>query len=169
MKSPLPLLSDDRTDGSSTPTRREFLQAGCATLLASMLVACGGDGDSPTAPIDVPAGSITFANGVVTVRLAEIPDLTRANGHVVVGLTDSANRADVVIVNAGGSYRAFTSVCTHEGCTVSGFANQRLVCPCHGSEFNLSGAPVAGPATAPLRQYTVTLDQGTNTLRIPVA
>jgi cytochrome b6-f complex iron-sulfur subunit len=49
-----------------------------------------------------------------------------------------------------------TAVCTHEGCAVSGFAGSVYVCPCHGSQFNTSGAVVQGPATSPLRQFPTT-------------
>jgi len=51
------------------------------------------------------------------------------------------------------AFTALTATCTHEGCTVSGFANQVYVCPCHGSQFSTSGSVVQGPASSPLRQF----------------
>jgi hypothetical protein len=47
------------------------------------------------------------------------------------------------------------SVCTHQGCTITGYQNQTYVCPCHGSQFNTNGGVVAGPAVAALRRVTV--------------
>jgi Rieske Fe-S protein len=42
------------------------------------------------------------------------------------------------------SFNAMTAVCTHEGCTVSGYENQTFVCPCHGSGYNTNGSAVRG-------------------------
>lgn len=151
--------------------RRAFVGAGAASLLALVLTqACGGD--SPTGVNAVitppPAGSVTFTNGVLTMHLDQLPALTAANGFQVLGLSDGARRADIIVINANGTYRAFSSVCTHEGCTVSGFSNQRMVCPCHGSEYNVSGVPVAGPAPSPLREYAATLNVAAQLLTVSV-
>jgi ubiquinol-cytochrome c reductase iron-sulfur subunit len=57
---------------------------------------------------------------------------------------------------------AFSKICTHAGCPVGlyqAFSNQ-LFCPCHQSVFDvLQGAvPVFGPATRPLPQLPLTID-----------
>jgi len=41
-----------------------------------------------------------------------------------------------------------------------------FVCPCHGSEFNTSGARVSGPAPRALRQFTTSF--ASNVLTIAV-
>jgi cytochrome b6-f complex iron-sulfur subunit len=51
------------------------------------------------------------------------------------------------------SFTALTATCTHEGCTVSGFASSRFVCLCHGSQFTTSGTVAQGPATRSLQSY----------------
>jgi thiosulfate dehydrogenase (quinone) large subunit len=61
-----------------------------------------------------------------------------------------------------GSYIAFSAVCTHAGCTV-GFdrADERFVCPCHGSEFNaITGAVIQGPALLPLPRIDIVEHDG---------
>ena len=171
----LPVVPDgDARRSSSDLSRRGFLSASTAALLGSVLAqACGG-GDGPTGPgggatTPPPAGSVSFSNGVVTVKVGLVPDLAATNGFLVVGATDSDRRADVAVINLGGGvYRAFTSICTHEGCTVSRYVNRRLVCPCHGSEFDERGIPVAGPAPSPLREYPTTYDTPSQTLAITV-
>ncbi len=53
---------------------------------------------------------------------------------------------------------AFSTVCTHQGCTVNiDVKNRKLICPCHGSEFDLlnGGAVILGPASRPLPQIAV--------------
>jgi len=55
-------------------------------------------------------------------------------------------------------FAAASAVCTHLGCTVNYFQNdRRFHCPCHGSVFDSSGAVVHGPAPKPLQWFEVTL------------
>lgn len=132
--------------------------------------ACGDGATGPGSGVvePPPVGSTSFTNGVVTLQLALIPALTAGNGHQVLALTEGTRRADLVILNVGTTYRAFTSICTHEGCIVSGYSNQRMICPCHSSEFNQNGQPVAGPAPSPLREFTVIVNSAAQTLTISV-
>ena len=61
-----------------------------------------------------------------------------------------------------GDYYAFSKICTHVGCPVSLYEQQtgRVLCPCHQSQFNLYEGmfPVFGPATRPLPQLPIELD-----------
>ncbi|MGW6916182.1 Rieske (2Fe-2S) protein [Kitasatospora sp. NPDC054939] len=67
----------------------------------------------------------------------------------------------VVTQPTQGQYEAFSAVCTHAGCVVDKVENQLIKCPCHGSDFNYStGARVAGPATKPLPEYQVAVEDG---------
>ncbi len=53
---------------------------------------------------------------------------------------------------------AFSTVCTHQGCIVNiDDKNEKLICPCHGSEFDLlrGGAVISGPASRPLPEIAV--------------
>lgn len=51
-------------------------------------------------------------------------------------------------------------VCTHLGCTVEWKAAQnRFVCPCHGSQYDSQGRVVHGPATKDLPLITVVVKQ----------
>jgi Rieske Fe-S protein len=57
----------------------------------------------------------------------------------------------VVTQPTKGEFKAFTAICTHQGCLVNKVEDEQIVCPCHGSHFSITdGAPVAGPASAPL-------------------
>jgi Rieske Fe-S protein len=50
-----------------------------------------------------------------------------------------------------GTYRAFSAVCQHQGCTVGSIEGQKIVCPCHGSAYSIvDGSVVNGPTTRPL-------------------
>jgi Rieske Fe-S protein len=60
---------------------------------------------------------------------------------------------------ASGEIVALLAQCTHNGCQPSPVAD-RLVCPCHGSEFSLEGTVLQGPADRPLTRYEVTESDG---------
>ncbi|UNB55707.1 ubiquinol-cytochrome c reductase iron-sulfur subunit [Mycolicibacterium sp. YH-1] len=56
-----------------------------------------------------------------------------------------------------GTFNGFSSVCPHRGCNVSEVIDANIVCPCHGSRFDLEGAVVSGPAVEPLERKTVSI------------
>ncbi len=61
--------------------------------------------------------------------------------------------ADYIVVNRKGKIRVLSSHCTHLGCIINKAENGKLVCPCHGSEFDLKGDAVKGPAYKPLKSF----------------
>ncbi len=68
----------------------------------------------------------------------------------------------VVTQPSAGDYKAFTAVCTHQGCTVTDVTSGRIHCNCHQSEFSITdGSVLAGPATSPLAAKSVTESGGT--------
>jgi Rieske Fe-S protein len=138
---------------ASNPSRRTVL-AGVGTgagLLA--LAACssgngnanGTDGNG-TDPAVVPAGT----------------DLVAASDVPVGGaLAVTIGEAPILVTQpAEGDIRAFSAVCTHQGCPV-GVGEGELACPCHGSRFDLETAAVlGGPATRPLPSLAVSVQDG---------
>ena len=67
-----------------------------------------------------------------------------------------------MIRNEQGMY-ALISICTHLGCTpIWHPSEQRIKCPCHGSNFLIDGLNVAGPAPTPLFRAAISLDLSGN-------
>jgi cytochrome b6-f complex iron-sulfur subunit len=67
-----------------------------------------------------------------------------------------------MIRNEEGMY-ALISICTHLGCTpIWTPSEQRIKCPCHGSNFLIDGQNVAGPAPVPLFRAAISLDLAGN-------
>ena len=122
--------------------RRDLLIAGGVGVGVVALAACGGGADVPELTGVGP--------GDVVVPLSEVPpggayEVSVDGRRVVV----SRPTEDTVV--------AFAARCTHQGCTVRA-AEEGLVCPCHGSVFDLAdGAAVHGPATEPLAPVGVTV------------
>jgi len=59
---------------------------------------------------------------------------------------------EIFVVHAGDKFGAFSSRCTHLGCTVKRSTNG-FYCPCHGACFDAEGRVTAGPAREDLPWY----------------
>ncbi|WP_245905932.1 QcrA and Rieske domain-containing protein [Mycolicibacterium palauense] len=124
-------------------SRREALLGAGAIGAAAAVAACGGRSSQPSAKESQPPVP-------VQVRAAKVPV---GGGLVVQG-------AWVVVTQPRpAEFHAFSALCTHQGCLLSGVRDGVIECPCHGSRFNAaSGAVEQGPATEPLPARTVTVD-----------
>jgi cytochrome b6-f complex iron-sulfur subunit len=60
--------------------------------------------------------------------------------------------------NTNEGFLALYGVCTHLGCLPKwDNVNARFSCPCHGSQFELNGEWITGPAPRPMDRFAVTL------------
>ena len=92
-----------------------------------------------------------------------VRDGSRLNQVLVIRLDPDALSAKAASRAADGIV-AYSAVCTHTGCDVSGWRGEalRLVCPCHGSEFEATDAAlvVGGPAPKPLAMLPLEVARG---------
>ncbi|MDH6532749.1 nitrite reductase/ring-hydroxylating ferredoxin subunit [Aurantimicrobium minutum] len=66
----------------------------------------------------------------------------------------------VVTQEREGAFKAFSAVCTHQGCLV-GCRDKEIVCDCHQATYDMStGKPTGGPAQELLQQYAVVVTDG---------
>jgi len=95
--------------------------------------------------------------GTLTIPVTRFDELAGPNNAVLLQNKDTEKK--VLLVRAAGRYFALSSTCTHLGCDVDyGVDSHRIICPCHGSEFDLEGRNLKGPARRPLRHYSVRLE-----------
>ncbi|MFE5515073.1 Rieske (2Fe-2S) protein [Streptomyces sp. NPDC056529] len=154
---------------SHSTSRRTVLLAAAALTATG----CGSDGDddggtataTPEAPESPEASEAPESpespdspgeDGEALARTSEIP---------VGGGAVFAEEKVVVTQPTAGEFKAFSAVCTHQGCLVNKVADGTIDCPCHGSKFRVAdGSVVTGPATRPLPAERINVSDGTITL-----
>jgi 3-phenylpropionate/trans-cinnamate dioxygenase ferredoxin subunit len=70
---------------------------------------------------------------------------------------------DIAVANVGGTWHAFSDVCTHKHCSLSDgdLEDNTVTCPCHGSQFDVTTGEVQNPpATEPVDTYEVDVSNG---------
>lgn len=143
-----------------TPTRRTVLLAGAGGTSALVLAACSsssGDGSRQPAGRSAAGGSRDGGGGGGDATLATLADIPVGQA-VVVKLPDGSPA--VVARPASNKALAFSATCTHLGCTVQA-KGAKLVCPCHGSQYNaLTGQVLHGPAPRALPKIAVQVTDG---------
>ena len=144
---------------------RQTCQAVSIVALGPLLESCSGGPTSPSggsAPV-LPVVTGTSASGVITVAVGADSPLATVGGAALV----QASAGMFLTVRTGqDTVNAMTAVCTHESCTVTGFANQAFVCPCHGSQYSTSGAVVNGPATRSLQRFNTVFTNNVLTITL---
>jgi nitrite reductase/ring-hydroxylating ferredoxin subunit len=121
------------------PARRGVLRAAAASpLVLAGLTGCGAGDDAATDVEDASTGTAAPGDSAVLAQVSDVP----------VGGSVFLRDAEVIVTQpAAGELRAFESRCPHQGCAVSGSEEGQLVCPCHGSRFDLdTGEVLQGPA-----------------------
>jgi Rieske Fe-S protein len=147
--------------GQGCATRRIVLAGAGATGLTALLAGCQTYGEAaqpapaqpaPAQPAPVGGGAPTGVGRPVLARTADIPV---GGGRVF------ADKGVVVTQPREGTVKAFSAVCTHQGCTVASVEGGTINCPCHGSKFDVAdGSVKGGPAPRPLPPAAITVDGG---------
>jgi cytochrome b6-f complex iron-sulfur subunit len=124
--------------------------------------------DGQTLIVDLSGSAGVFpaaAGGKVSFTVQQLPALAKIGGSVT-GHSAGVPFPLVVLRASASQMLAFDARCPHLGCAVSG-AQQLLICPCHGSLFDLDGAVKLGPAEQSLTKLQVTFDGTTVVVKVP--
>jgi Rieske Fe-S protein len=122
-----------------SPTRRTVLLTTGATALT---VGCGEYGNENS-----DSGSSSVQAGTELAKTSEIP---------VGGGKIFKDEKVVVTQPKEGEFKAFSDICTHQGCQVTSVSGGTINCPCHGSKFHIADGSVANPpANKPLPEKQI--------------
>jgi nitrite reductase/ring-hydroxylating ferredoxin subunit len=147
------------------PARRTVVAAAGAAGLAAALAACGssdnasdsvgpgsGSSGSTGSAGTGSTGSTGASQGSGGAALAKTSDIPEGGGKIF------KDQGVVVTQPTAGTFKAFSSKCTHQGCAVGSVAGGVIICPCHNSHFSVAdGSVKQGPATQPLPAEKITV------------
>jgi Rieske Fe-S protein len=152
---------DRPTDSVPITRRTVIMNTGLAVAAIAGLSSCTNYG---TAPVSEPsaagtsggaAGGSSGAGEPLSVKETDIP----------VGSGKIFPDAQTVITQPKeGEFKAFSSICTHQGCQVDA-GTTTINCPCHGSKYSITdGSVVNPPAPQPLPPKTIKVQGDTLTV-----
>ncbi|MEU1533573.1 Rieske (2Fe-2S) protein [Streptomyces fagopyri] len=151
-------MTSESLHPAPAPARRTIVAAVGAAGLAVALTACGSDDKSSGSSSSASSGGsgggdsgeAGNAGGTVLAKTADIPE---GGGKVF------ADQGVVVTQPTAGTFKAFSSKCTHQGCAVKDISNGVITCPCHNSQFSATdGSVKKGPATQALAAADISVD-----------
>ncbi|MFF4236609.1 Rieske (2Fe-2S) protein [Actinomadura geliboluensis] len=132
-----------RAAGDGDIGRRAVLYGGAGVVGAAALAGCASGNE------------VKSAQDLKGKEIAKAADVPVGGGKIY------GDEKVVVTQPTQGTFKAFTAVCTHQGCTVGSVRQGLINCPCHGSDFKITdGSVVKGPADKPLREYPVQVQNG---------
>jgi len=101
-------------------------------------------------------------------RAANLPEYSSRTVSVPLAGGEGVRFFDdaIVVRSNGGALAVFSSVCTHLGCRLNRTEGDEIVCPCHGSRFDLNGRVVHGPASRSLTPLAFEVDSASSLLHI---
>src|SRR5438105_12202822 len=108
---------------SDSQPRRQFIRNAACALLCGAVASCAG-----------PGSPFPGLSAQIDVHGLEKP------GDWRVSDTPGPDGAPILVVRTEKGFNAFSMQCPHAGCTVTPPENGKLTCPCHDSQFALSGA-----------------------------
>lgn len=139
----------------SDTSRRAVLAGAAGVTAAVALAACGSDdgGADDTAAGEPTDGGAAGSGGAAGTALGSVAGIPVGGGKVF------SDQKVVVTQPKAGQFKAFSAVCTHQGCVVRSVSDGTINCPCHGSSFSATdGSVVGGPAPTGLPSKKVTVD-----------
>jgi len=140
------------SDSAGLDRRRLCCGAALLGTVGPLLAACGESGGAGDSAGSTSSSGGSGSTGGSLVATADVP----VGGGVIV------KDAKVVVTQPSeGEFKAFSAVCTHQGCVVTSVADGVIVCGCHGSQFSIDDGSVrTPPATAPLAEQAVAVRGG---------
>ena len=153
-------------------SRRVFIKhtmAGLGTIALGSLALSVINGDSnPANAVDTAmAADPPDDDPSITVDVSEPENrpLATVGGTLALGKNDVDKKGLLLYRESEITVKVYSRECAHLKCIVGPFIDGVSRCPCHGSQYNLSGERIAGPARRGLRQYKADISGDIITVR----
>lgn len=141
-------------------SRRVFMKhtiTGLGTIaLGSLAVSFIEGSSSPANAVETTAAANPQNEDLsitIDVSKPENRPLATVGGTLALGKNDVDKKGLLLFRESDIIVKAYSRECAHLKCVVGPFIDGVSKCPCHGSQYNLSGDRIAGPARRGLRQY----------------
>jgi thiosulfate dehydrogenase [quinone] large subunit len=149
--------------------RRSLVIGGTAAAIAGTTALIFGGTTADVGKLIGGAKNVKSATGQLGGSTASTPAGSSSSGTLLGSATQvkigkpaiftvpTSGDPGIIFEVAAGDYAAYDTVCPHMGCTVGYSASaDRLVCPCHGSQFQVkTGDVISGPAPHGLTKLNV--------------
>jgi Rieske Fe-S protein len=150
----------EETKPTPTADRRAVLRA---TALGVAVAGVGVTAAACSSSNSMPQGSnAQTENGSSASGGGAAGSTLTTTSKVPVGGGFFPTTASIVVTQPeAGTYKAFSSICTHQGCPVTSVTDNVIQCPCHGSQYSAKdGSVITGPATQPLAAKNISVSGG---------
>ncbi len=147
---PTPTLGGPAASSHSSTARRP-----ATSQVGSSASTRAGQTPPPSSPATSPPSST--GRGIAIGSASAIPV-----GGAATFTDPTSGGAAFVVQPRAGQFKAFSAICTHQGCTVGySRSGNQFSCPCHGATFDAAtGSVLRGPAQDPLPAINVSVRSG---------
>jgi len=141
--------------------RRQVLTAGAAGVAIAGLAACSNS-TGASGPTEEELATLTPSSGPASKVVATAADVPV--GSVYKFTDPNSGMPAYLLQPAAGTFIAYSSKCTHQGCVVDAFPDANAFkCACHGAKYDLStGAPDEATSknltATPLAKIAITVE-----------
>jgi Rieske Fe-S protein len=149
-------VTDNRVPKTAGDASRRTIMSGIVGVGVGvpLLAACGSD-DSESSSGGSGSGS---GDGGSDSGASKSGALGKTSEVPVGGAKIFKTEKVMVSQPSKGEFKAFSTVCTHQGCPITRIEGKEIECNCHGSRFAVADGSVAnGPASKPLKELKVTV------------
>jgi nitrite reductase/ring-hydroxylating ferredoxin subunit len=154
----------DGTESRPGAFGRRNVLAGTAALGATAALAACGNSSSGTSSGSTATGAASASATTAAPSSAATTGSASSGGTALAATSDIpvgggkifTDQKVVITQPAAGTFKGFSAVCTHQGCTVGSVSGGEIICPCHNSHFSASdGSVKSGPASSALPSVTL--------------
>ncbi|HEY2574571.1 MAG TPA: ubiquinol-cytochrome c reductase iron-sulfur subunit [Verrucomicrobiaceae bacterium] len=137
--------------------RRRWLKVALLGTVSRRFLNAGETATPSIQPIAAHLTPSDIHSAIIPIRVSDYPELAVSGGSVAIYFSELLYP---IVINRGDNdaFYALDPTCTHQGCQVGNYNSFVMPCDCHGSQYNIEGKVVMGPAQFDLSSYPSQFD-----------